>query len=99
ITLGDLRIESASRRVFVAEREVKLTRTEFELLDTLARKAEHVVTHGQLLRAVWGADHVNEIHYLRVYVKLLRQKLEVEPTKPKRLLTALGVGYRLVAPG
>jgi two-component system, OmpR family, KDP operon response regulator KdpE len=97
IALGDLRIESATRRVFVASLEVKLTRTEFELLDTLARKAEHVVTHGQLLRAVWGADHVHEIHYLRVYVKLLRQKLEVDPTKPKRLLTALGVGYRLVA--
>ena len=97
ITLGDLRIEASSRRVFLGNAEVKLTRTEFELLDTLARKAEHVVTHGQLLRAVWGEGHVNEIHYLRVYVKLLRQKLEVEPTKPKRLLTALGVGYRLVA--
>ena len=97
ITLGDMRIELASRRVFVASLEVKLTRTEFELLDALARKAEQVVTHGQLLRAVWGADYVNEIHYLRVYVKLLRQKLEADPTKPKRLLTALGVGYRLVA--
>ncbi|MES1174437.1 MAG: response regulator transcription factor [Myxococcales bacterium] len=97
ITLGDLRIESASRRVFLSEAEVKLTRTEFELLDALARKADHVVTHNQLLRAVWGADHVHEIHYLRVYVKLLRQKIEVEPTKPRRLLTALGVGYRLVA--
>ena len=97
ITLGDLRIETGTRRVFLGDAEVKLTRTEFELLDALARKAEHVVTHGQLLRAVWGADHVSEIHYLRVYVKLLRQKLEREPTKPKRLLTALGVGYRLVA--
>jgi len=97
ITLGDLRIDSATRRVFVGSEEVKLTRTEFELLDALARKAGQVVTHGQLLLAVWGADHVHEIHYLRVYVKLLRKKLEIEPTKPKRLLTALGVGYRLVA--
>jgi two-component system KDP operon response regulator KdpE len=97
ITLGDLRIELVTRRVFVGSDEIKLTRTEFELLDALARKAGQIVTHSQLLRAVWGADHVNEIHYLRVYVKLLRQKLEVEPTKPKRLLTSLGVGYRLVA--
>ena len=97
ITLGDLRIEAGTRRVFLGDTEVKLTRTEFELLDTLARKAEHVVTHGQLLRAVWGADYESEVHYLRVYVKLLRQKIEAEPTKPKRLLTALGVGYRLVA--
>ena len=66
------------------------------MLDALARKAERVVTHRQLLHAVWGADHVNEVHYLRVYVKLLRQKIEEDPARPKRLLTALGVGYRLV---
>jgi len=96
-TIGDLRIETGKRRVFRAGVEVKLTRTEFELLDVLARKADRVVTHRQLLQAVWGATHVNEVHYLRVYVKLLRQKLEENPTQPKRLLTALGVGYRLVS--
>ncbi|MEI9947669.1 MAG: winged helix-turn-helix domain-containing protein [Pseudomonadota bacterium] len=73
-----------------------MTRTEFELLDALARKADRVVTHRQLLLAVWGSAHVNEVHYLRVYVKLLRQKIEPDPTRPKRLVTALGVGYRLV---
>lgn len=96
-TIGDLRIETGKRRVFRAGVEVKLTRTEFELLDVLSRKADRVVTHRQLLQAVWGAAHVNEVHYLRVYVKLLRQKLEENPTHPKRLLTALGVGYRLVS--
>lgn len=95
-TLGDLRIETVKRRVFVANSEVKLTRTEFDLLEVLARRADRVVTHRQLLHAVWGADHVNEVHYLRVYVKLLRQKLEADPARPKRLLTLLGVGYRLV---
>jgi len=98
ITLGDLRIETVKRRVFLAEIEVKLTRTEFDLLDALARKADRVVTHRQLLHTVWGADHVNEVHYLRVYVKLLRQKIETDPTHPKRLLTSLGVGYRLTTP-
>ena len=89
-TLGDLRIETGKRRVFLAGVEIKLTRTEFELLDVLARKADRVVTHRQLLLAVWGSAHVNEVHYLRVYVKLLRQKLEENPTRPKRLVTALG---------
>ncbi len=95
-TLGDLRIETGKRQVFLAGAPVKLTRTEFELLDALARKADRVVTHRQLLLAVWGSEYVNEVHYLRVYVKLLRQKLEENPTRPKRLVTALGVGYRLV---
>jgi two-component system KDP operon response regulator KdpE len=97
ITIGDLRIEIGKRRVFLAAAEVKLTRTEFELLEVLARKADRVVSHRQLLLAVWGASHVNEVHYLRVYVKLLRQKLEADPRRPKRLMTALGVGYRLVS--
>jgi two-component system KDP operon response regulator KdpE len=95
-TLGDLRIETGKRRVFLAGSEVKLTRTEFELLHVLAHKADRVVTHRQLLLAVWGSAYVSEVHYLRVYVKLLRQKLEENPAQPKRLLTALGVGYRLV---
>jgi len=96
VVLGDLRIETSKRRVFLAGLEIKLTRTEFELLDALARKADRVISHRQLLLAVWGAAHVNEVHYLRVYVKLLRQKIEENPTRPKRLVTALGVGYRLV---
>ncbi|MEI9935618.1 MAG: response regulator transcription factor [Pseudomonadota bacterium] len=94
-TIGDLRIETGKRRAFLAGVELKLTRTEFELLDVLARKADRVVTHRQLLLSVWGSARVNEVHYLRVYVKLLRQKIEQDPSHPKRLVTALGVGYRL----
>ena len=96
LNIGDLRIDSAQRRVFVRGAEVTLTRTEFELLDVLARSADRVVTHRQLLRAVWGADHADEVHYLRVYVKLLRAKIERNPASPTRILTTLGVGYRLV---
>lgn len=98
ILVGDLHIDTGKRRVFLAGVEVKLTRTEFELLDALARKADRVVTHRQLLLTVWGAEHVDEVHYLRVYVKLLRQKIEDDPNRPRRLVTALGVGYRLVTP-
>ena len=97
LNVGDLRIDSTQRRVFVRGKEITLTRTEFDLLDTLARNADRVVTHRQILRAVWGAEHVDEVHYLRVYIKLLRTKIEQDPARPTRILTTLGVGYRLVS--
>jgi two-component system, OmpR family, KDP operon response regulator KdpE len=96
LNLGDLRIDSAQRRVYVRGNEVTLTRTEFDLLDVLARNADRVVTHRQILGAVWGSEHVDEVHYLRVYIKLLRAKIEKSPARPTRILTTLGVGYRLV---
>ena len=96
LNVGDLRIDAAQRRVFVRGTEITLTRTEFDLLDVLARNADRVVTHKQILRAVWGAEHVDEVHYLRVYIKLLRTKIEKNPARPTRILTTLGVGYRLV---
>ncbi len=96
INIGDLRIDCTQRRLFVRGVEVPLTRTEFELLEVLARNADRVVTHRQLLRAVWGAEHSEEVHYLRVYVKLLRTKIERNPARPTRIVTTLGVGYRLV---
>jgi len=96
LNLGDLRIDSAQRRVFVRGQEVTLTRTEFELLDVLARNADRVVTHRQILRAVWGAEH-DEVHYLRVYIKSLRAKIEKNPARPTRIVTTLGVGYRLLS--
>jgi two-component system, OmpR family, KDP operon response regulator KdpE len=96
LNVGDLRVDSAQRRVYVRGNEVTLTRTEFDLLDVLARNADRVVTHRQILRAVWGSEHVDEVHYLRVYIKLLRAKIEKSPARPTRILTTLGVGYRLV---
>ena len=97
MNIGNLRIDSAQRRLYVDGNEVALTRTEFELLDVLARSADRVVTHRQLLRAVWGAEHAEEVYYLRVYIKLLRSKIERNPARPTRILTTLGVGYRLVS--
>lgn len=99
ILVGDLRIEVLDRRVFVGPREVTLTPTEFKLLLALAREAGRVVRHDRLLGEVWGPNFVEEVHYLRVYMKQLRQKVEDDPARPTRLLTALGVGYRLTAPG
>ena len=97
LTIGDIRLDSLNRQVYLNDLEVRLTKTEYELLHQLARNVDRVVTHGQLLRAVWGPERVSEVQYLRVYIRALREKLEEDPTRPTRILTVLGVGYRLVA--
>ena len=75
---------------------VKLSPKEYDLLQTLARKAGQVVTHKRLLAAGWGAE-TTDTQYLRVYIGLLRQKIEQDPSDPCLLLTEPGVGYRLIA--
>jgi len=97
LNVGDLRLESTQRRVYLHGAELKLTNTEYDLLHVLARNADRVVTHGQLLLAVWGPDRLNAVQYLRVFVRALRDKLEEDPTQPRRITTVLGVGYRLVS--
>jgi two-component system KDP operon response regulator KdpE len=83
-----------SRRVVKAgEQEVKLTPTEFELLRQLMLYAGKVLTHRSLLRAVWGPEYGEEADYLRVYVRQLRLKVEVEPSRPRYILTEPGIGY------
>lgn len=94
--VGELRVNLATRRVFVGAGEVHLTPTEYRLLTVLVRHAGKVVTHRQLLREVWGPDSVEENQYLRVYLGQLRRKIERDPTRPQYLLTELGVGYRLI---
>jgi two-component system KDP operon response regulator KdpE len=73
-----------------------LTPIEFRLLAVLARHLGMVVTHRQLLTEVWGPSHAGDTHYLRVYVKQLRDKLERDPLRPRHLVTEIGIGYRLV---
>ena len=75
---------------------IRLTPIEFKVLATLAKHAGMVVTQRQLLTEVWGPTHENDTHYLRIYLKQLRQKLEVDPVQPRHLLTETGVGYRLM---
>lgn len=94
--VGDLRVDLAARRVFIGEKEVRLTRTQFNLLAILVKHAGKVVTHRQLLREVWGPG-ATESHYVRVYMGQLRHKLEADPAQPRYLLTETGVGYRLCA--
>ncbi len=95
VSFANIRVESASRRVFVDNREVKLTKTEFKLLLTLIKFSSRVVTYGQLLKEIWGQDYEHENSYLRVYMANLRRKLEKNPSAPKYLITVPGVGYRL----
>jgi two-component system KDP operon response regulator KdpE len=94
-TCGDLRVDLVRRTVFVGEREVHLTPIEYKLLTSLVRHAGRVLTHRQLLQEVWGPHHTQDSHYVRIYVRQLRNKLEPNPAHPRYLLTELGVGYRL----
>jgi two-component system, OmpR family, KDP operon response regulator KdpE len=94
-TVGELHVDMAHRQVFIADREVHLTPIEYKLLLMLVQYAGKVVTQRQLLREVWGPGYDQESHYLRVYMGQLRHKLEVDPTRPRFLLTEPGVGYRL----
>ena len=91
-----LDIDLAKHTVFKAGEPVHLTPTEFKLLARLVRQAGQVVTHRQLLVDVWGAEHIDQTHYLRLYMAQLRAKLEFNPTEPTLLLTEPGVGYKLV---
>jgi two-component system KDP operon response regulator KdpE len=93
--LGGLRIDFASRQVRVDGRPVRLTPTEYGLLEQLALAGGRVLTHTTLLQRVWGPDYHDEAEYLWAYVSRLRRKLEAEPDHPRYLLTEAGVGYRL----
>ena len=92
---GPLEVDLRARRVQVSKMEVHLTPTEYALLSRLVRQAGQVVTHRQLLSDVWGAEHIDQTHYLRLYMGQLRAKLEVNTADPQHLLTEPGVGYRL----
>lgn len=95
----DVEIDSVRHRVTRANAEVKLTPKEFELLSFLARHAGKVVTHRQILTAVWGPAHAADTQYLRVYVGQLRQKIEKDPGDPRIILTEPGIGYRIAETG
>jgi two-component system KDP operon response regulator KdpE len=94
-TSGELTVDLMRRLVTVAERPIQLTPTEYDLLKFLIAHAGKVLTHGQILRQVWGRGYEQEAHLLRVNISNLRRKLEPDPTRPIYILTEPGVGYRL----
>jgi two-component system KDP operon response regulator KdpE len=96
VKAGSVEIDNVRHRVTRAGHEVRLTPKEFELLSFLARHAGMVLTHRQILTAVWGPSHTSDTPYLRVHIGHLRQKIEENPDDPKIIVTEPGVGYRIV---
>lgn len=99
IEAGALSIDLAAHRVQRDGVDLHLTPTEYQLLTVLAKHRGKVMTHRQLLREVWGAAHVESPHYLRIYMRALRHKIETDPARPRYLLTEVGVGYRFADEG
>jgi two-component system KDP operon response regulator KdpE len=95
IEVGDLEIDLADRRVRRDGKNIHLTPIEFDLLRVLAQNHGRLVTHRQLLQEVWGPAYGAETHYLRVHVAHIRSKIEVDPSRPRYVITEPGVGYRL----
>jgi two-component system KDP operon response regulator KdpE len=94
-TSGNLRVDTDRRMVWIGDREISLTPIEYKLLTAMVRHAGKVLTHRQLLQEVWGPHHTQDAHYVRIYVRQLRNKLEPNPAHPRFLITETGVGYRL----
>jgi len=92
---GNLVVDLNQREVLVKEQPVSLTPTEYDLLRTFVKHAGKVLTHDQLLRAVWGTAYESETHMLQVNISNLRRKIEPDPVRPSYLITEPGVGYRL----
>jgi two-component system KDP operon response regulator KdpE len=95
ITVGDLSIDFAFRRVTLGGETVALARKEYQLLAMLAAHRGRVLTHKQLLMALWGPQHEEDVHYVRILVRKLRNRIEPDVSSPVYVLTELGVGYRL----
>lgn len=93
---GSLRIDFVKRQVFVDNREIHLTPTEYKILTLLAHHAGKVLTQRQILTEVWGAAYAERGDYLRVHMHQLRHKIEANPARPKWLINEPGVGYRMI---
>ncbi|MGZ8271986.1 MAG: response regulator [Methylophilus sp.] len=96
-SVNDLQIDTASASVLLKNHPLHLTPIEFKLLFVLAKRPGKVFTHRQLLSDVWGAEYVDDIHYLRIHMGRLRAKIEINPATPRYILTEVGIGYRLAA--
>jgi len=98
VVTKNLSIDFVSRTVTKAGMQVKLTPTEFNLLQNLVRNEGKVLSHHYLLSKVWGEDYTDSSEYLKVYIQRLRDKLEIEPSDPKIIVSERGVGYKFVKP-
>ncbi len=94
LSTADFTLDFAERRATVADAEIRLTPTEWRLLEELCREPGHLVSQQELLHTVWGPSYGRESNYLRVYANQLRRKLEPDPTNPAHIITEPGLGYR-----
>ncbi len=92
--LGDVEIDLTRQRVTRSGQDVRLTKTEWALLETFARNRGKLLTHRWLLEAVWGAGYGEDVDVLRVFVSQLRKKVELDPRRPRAIVTESGIGYR-----
>ena len=103
VRLGGITVDLAARTVFDGSggghRPIRLTPTEWQVLELLVRSAGRLVTRQMLLTQIWGSEHIRDTGYLRLYLSQLRKKLEPDPASPRYLLTEPGMGYRLVHDG
>ena len=96
IEFGDVKVDLMRRSVERAGESLHLTPIEYRLLTHLTAHPDCVLTHRQVLKAVWGPSHAEDTHYLRVYMGHLRRKIEADPSQPRHLVTETGIGYRFV---
>ena len=96
VEAGDFRVDFETRAVHVAEKEIRLSPKEFDLLVFFIRNSGKVITHRTLLANIWGGDYTEQTEYLRVFIRHLRKKVEADPAKPRYILTDPWVGYRFV---
>jgi two-component system KDP operon response regulator KdpE len=95
---GELEVDFGRQEARLRGERLDLTPTEYKLLYHLVRNAGHVLTHGTLLAKVWGREYVDEVDYVRVYIRRLRDKLGDDPDAPRYVRTERGLGYRFLAP-
>ncbi len=93
---NELTMDLIARTIMLENIEIKVTPTEYDLLKLFMKNSGKVLTHNFLLKEVWGIGYQNEVHYLRVFVNQLRQKIEKDPSRPKKILTETGIGYRMI---
>lgn len=99
LRIGEMVIDFAQRRVTVRGQEVQLTPLEYRLLTYLAGNVGRVMLHRDILQHVWGPEYAEEIEYVRVYIRYLRQKIEQDPSNPQYIITKPGAGYMIQEPG
>jgi two-component system, OmpR family, KDP operon response regulator KdpE len=99
VNFGDVVVDRARHSVTKAGAALNLTPIEYRLLNLLLAQPGRVLTHGHLLKAVWGPGHAEDVHYVRVHMGNLRKKIEADPSRPRWILTQTGVGYRFSPEG